>query len=125
MANGGSLQGTQIFSQSTVDSFHSEPTEGDMIITVNSMTKGGVELFKTPSVVKPTPPKLQPPKGMEGSYGWYGFGGSVFYWHPEMKIGFAFVPTFMHIFDVNNVRGKNLLAEAIRCAELKASAAEE
>merc|ERR1719515_486809 len=38
MANGGSLQGTQIFSQSTVDSFHSEPTEGDMIITVNSMT---------------------------------------------------------------------------------------
>ena len=25
------------------------------------------------------------------SLGWHGFGGSVFQWHPELKIGFAFL----------------------------------
>ena len=54
-----------------------------------------------------------------GSYGWYGFGGSVIQWHPETKIAFGFVPTFMYGLDSENLRGRRVLAEAIRCAKLK------
>ena len=39
-----------------------------------------------------------------GFIGWAGLGGSVFQWHPELKIGFAFVPTCLHWFDVANLR---------------------
>ena len=38
----------------------------------------------------------------EGFYGWYGFGGSVFQWHPELEIGFAFVPTLLFWSDIAN-----------------------
>ena len=39
-------------------------------------------------------------KGREGFYGWMGLGGSIFQWNPELEIGFAFVPTSMHIIDL-------------------------
>ena len=38
----------------------------------------------------------------EGFYGWYGFGGSVFQWQPELEIGFAFVPTLLFWSDIAN-----------------------
>ena len=38
----------------------------------------------------------------EGFYGWYGFGGSGFQWHPELQIGFAFVPSLLFWSDVAN-----------------------
>jgi hypothetical protein len=43
--------------------------------------------------------------GREGFVGWMGFGGSVFQWHPEMEIGFGFVP-----FDYNWVDNRNTKA---------------
>ena len=30
-------------------------------------------------------------KNREGYFGWFGYGGSIMQWHPELKIGFAFV----------------------------------
>jgi len=118
MANDGIFQGSRILSKSTMDSFHADPTEKDMIFNVNYFTKGGVGLVQPPTVVKPIPNKLLP-KGDDGCYGWYGLGGSVFQWHPELKIGFGFAATFLHLLDLYNVRGKNLLAEAIKCAKKK------
>ena len=44
--------------------------------------------------------------GRDGFYGWMGLGGSLFQWHPEQKIGFAFVPTRLHVMDFLNERGK-------------------
>ena len=44
-------------------------------------------------------------KNREGFYGWIGFGGSVVEWHPELKIGFAFIPTFLNALEVVNERG--------------------
>ena len=44
-------------------------------------------------------------KGREGYYGWFGYGGSVVQWHPELKIGFAFIPTFMTGVELVNERG--------------------
>merc|ERR1712018_950676 len=45
----------------------------------------------------------------QGFIGWFGMGGSIFQWHPELKIGFAFVPTSLHWFDFDNVRGAKFL----------------
>lgn len=28
-----------------------------------------------------------------GFFGWHGYGGSVFQWHPELEISFAYVPS--------------------------------
>ena len=52
----------------------------------------------------------------EGYVGWYGVGGSLFQWHPEMKIGFAFVPTSLHWFDCSNLRGATLQRLVKECA---------
>ena len=53
--------------------------------------------------------------GREGFYGWMGLGGSIFQWHPGYEIGFAFVPTSLHLFDGLNERGKVYQAEVLRC----------
>ena len=45
-----------------------------------------------------------------------GFGGSVFQWHPDLEIGFAFVPNLMHWYDLSNVRGAKIQSEVIKCA---------
>ena len=47
-------------------------------------------------------------KGREGFIGWMGFGGSVMQWHPELKIGFGYVPFDLNILDRKNVRGAEL-----------------
>ena len=31
-----------------------------------------------------------------------GLGGSIFHWHPELDIGFSFVPTSLHVLDFLN-----------------------
>ena len=35
----------------------------------------------------------------KGFYGWAGLGGSVFMGHPELNIGFSYVPTDLLVFD--------------------------
>lgn len=54
-------------------------------------------------------------EGREGFYGWMGLGVSVFQWHPELDIGFAFVPTSLHVLDFLNERGKRYQAEILKC----------
>ena len=63
--------------------------------------------------------------GRNGFYGWMGFGGSVFQWHPELKIGlvpkqnylkiilmfdfrFAYVPTLLNWVDLVNNKARLL-----------------
>ncbi len=53
----------------------------------------------------------------DGYFGWYGMGGSVFQWHPDLEIGFAFVMNQMYWFDVNNAKAAYLQKEVARCAE--------
>ena len=49
--------------------------------------------------------------GRSGFFGWMGFGGSCFQWNPELKIGFAFVPSELEI-DLTNMRA-GMLQEAV------------
>ena len=44
-------------------------------------------------------------KNREGYYGWFGYGGSIVQWHPELKIGFAFIPTLLSTIEMTNERG--------------------
>ena len=55
--------------------------------------------------------------GREGYYGWFGYGGSVFQWNPELRVGFAFVPTSLHWYDMTNTRGKMLQQEVVKCVK--------
>ena len=70
--------------------------------------------------------------GRNGFYGWMGFGGSVFQWHPELKIGletqncfkfilnlfvfrFAYVPTLLNWVDLVNNKARLLQEEVVKC----------
>ena len=55
-----------------------------------NFTKGGVNYYKNPSDATPMD-KDHFNKNREGYFGWFGYGGSIMQWHPELKIGFAFV----------------------------------
>ena len=55
-----------------------------------SFTKGGVNHF----VPQEYPNKDEAVHNMRsGWFGWFGFGGSVMQWHPELQIGFAYIST--------------------------------
>ena len=70
----------------------------------SNFTKGGVNLFLIPKN-DATDSEIAMSKGREGYYGWFGAGGSVVQWHPELKIGFAFIPTLMSHVEMVNERG--------------------
>ena len=53
----------------------------------------------------------------DGYYGWMGYGGSVFQWHPELEIGFAYTPTLLAWYDLNNTRGGELQKEVVECVK--------
>ena len=55
-------------------------------------------------------------EGRDGYYGWFGYGGSVFQWNPELKIGFAFTPTLLHYMDISNGRARKIQEEVSKCA---------
>ena len=57
----------------------------------------------------------QSDEGREGYFGWYGFGGSIFQWHPEKKISFAYVPFELNEMDFFNIRGKSLQIAVNNC----------
>ena len=53
----------------------------------------------------------------DGWYGWVGYGGSIFNWHPELKIGFSYVPNDLLICDFVNYRGsilQELVVQAVK-----------
>ena len=51
----------------------------------------------------------------DGFYGWMGYGGSVFQWHPELRIGFAYVPSLLQPLDTQNIRGAKLQKATVDC----------
>ena len=55
--------------------------------------------------------------GREGFIGWMGFGGSVMQWHPELKIGFGYVPFDLNYLDRRNVRGAALQKIVVECVK--------
>lgn len=53
----------------------------------------------------------------DGWYGWQGVGGSIMQWHPELQIGFGYVPTNLLYLDFANVKGallQKMVADIVR-----------
>ena len=113
MANGGTAGGVEVLSESAWSAMHAAPVERNMLMMDTTFTQGGLATFATAgSQASKLDRGLN--NGREGYFGWMGLGGSVFQWHPEKKIGFAYVPTSLNLLDVVNERGKGYQAEVAR-----------
>jgi CubicO group peptidase (beta-lactamase class C family) len=115
MAAGGRLGSVECLSKSAWNALHKDPepaTMGGALPT--RFTQGGVDQF-LPCTGDTHWFTRAFNDGREGFYGWMGLGGSVFQWHPESDIGFAFVPTSLHVLDLLNERGKLLQAAVLAC----------
>ncbi len=117
MAAQGSFGGQQFLSQQAWHALHDKPEKATMggLLTTR-FTQGGVDQYLP---CPPGSPRLERDfnQGREGFVGWMGLGGSIFQWHPELDIGFAFVPTSLHVLDLLNERGKRYQAEVLRCVQ--------
>lgn len=113
MANGGRWQGAELISNDAWRAMHADPITRNMGMTT-TFTQGGLARFD-PTDARASLIDRALCGGREGYYGWMGLGGSIFQWHPERKVGFAFVPTALHVLDFVNERGKVYQAEIVRC----------
>ena len=116
MAAGGKWAGTEYLSEEGWNALHENPLEADMGFVITRFTQGGVALFAEPAQKSSRIEKALN-TGREGFYGWMGLGGSLFQWHPQLKIGFGYVPTSLNILDLVNERGKAYQSEVLRCIE--------
>merc|ERR1711970_1163478 len=108
MANGGSYRGCTILSPAGWQALHEAPKDGMMYTRNMKFTQGGVAKFEEEDTSETN--------GRLGYYGWMGYGGSVFQWHPELKIGFGYVPTLLTWIDLTNNKGRLLQEEVRKCA---------
>ncbi len=117
MSAGGKLAGREYLSEEAWMAMHRHPRGALMGgLMPTRFTQGGVDCFM-PCAGDSSQAERDFNEGREGFYGWMGFGGSIFQWHPELEIGFAFVPTSLHALDFFNERGKWYQAEVLRCIE--------
>merc|ERR1719479_701474 len=89
-------KGQGLMSEKTWNEIHSEPTtEFDASFYMlgkhrSRFTKGGLCFHENlPDANEGEKEHLN--KNREGFYGWFGYGGSIFQWNPELKIGFEFI----------------------------------
>jgi CubicO group peptidase (beta-lactamase class C family) len=117
MSAGGKLDGREYLNEQAWTALHDKPVKANMGgLFSTRFTQGGVDQF-TPCTADSTKIEREFNEGREGFYGWMGLGGSIFQWHPQLDIGFGFVPTSLHVLDILNERGKVYQAEVLRCIE--------
>ena len=116
MSAGGKFAGKEYLTEQAWQALHDDPVKADIGggLLCTRFTQGGVDQFIECTA---SSSKLERAfnSGREGFYGWIGLGGSIFQWHPNLDIGFAFVPTTLHILDFLNERGKTYQAEVLSC----------
>jgi len=114
-------KGQGLMSEATWNEMHTEdsPDYDYMFYLSGQMrtrfTKGGVNFYRNLEDANEGE-KEHLNKNRDGFYGWMGYGGSLFQWHPELKIGFAFVPSVLNIVEFCNERGAVLQQLVKDCA---------
>jgi len=103
MANHGKFEGKEMLTKEAWELFHADAKEGDMVFHKNIFTQGGLAKFGP--VTNETKVDRTFYERRKGFYGWYGFGGSVFQWHPDLQIGFAYIPSLLSWIDMANNKG--------------------
>ena len=117
MACGGSLGGKRVLSEVAHQKLHDQIEVRNMPLFYDTaFSQGGLSLFGLDGIGE-DPQNDALHKGREGFFGWMGLGGSIFQWHPEFKIGFAYIPTSLNILDVVNSRGKIYQEVVRKCVE--------
>ncbi|MFT5693215.1 MAG: CubicO group peptidase (beta-lactamase class C family) [Oceanicoccus sp.] len=116
MSSGGKWAGSEYLNDHAWNAMHSDPVKRDMGFSTVTFSQGGVAEFTETS---PANTKLERAfnAGREGFHGWMGLGGSIFQWHPQQQIGFAYVPTSLNVLDIFNERGKMYQTEVLSCVE--------
>lgn len=106
MANQGTLGGLTLLSKKAWQALHSEATKECLFgLLDTNFTQGGVNKFEEEG-------------GRDGYFGWFGYGGSVFQWHPDLNIGFGYTPTLLHWQDpFTNHKGRLLQQEVVKCVQ--------
>jgi len=110
MANGGTFQEVKVLGEKGWEAMHAKPTLGQLGFGSSDelyFTQGGVAEFRSTDAYN----------ARAGYYGWMGYGGSIFQWHPKLRIGFAYNPTLLEFHDMYNQRGGRLQEEVVRCAQ--------
>lgn len=119
MANKGRDDHIQIMSEDTWEQMHSGSDKACPMypfppsVHVN-FSLGGINHFKVTGENAPLHMRTSC-ENRAGYYGWFGFGGSVFQWYPDYKIGFAYVPTLLAWEDMTNARGALLQKIVVEC----------
>ena len=116
MANSGRHGDFRFLSPSTVNRFHEDSIERLMTHAVNYFVVGGVSEERLPT--NPTDADRKTLRGLEGFFGWGGYGGSQMQWHPEEKIAFAFIPSYLFWIDICNEKGRRLQREVLKCVKM-------
>jgi CubicO group peptidase (beta-lactamase class C family) len=115
MSAGGKWQGREYLSEHAWNALHQHPLKAIMGgLVTTQFTQGGIDSF-TACDATATRDEQDLNNGRQGFFGWMGLGGSIFQWHPKLDIGFAFVPTSLHVVDVFNERGKQYQSEILNC----------
>lgn len=115
MSQKGRWHSEQFISEDSWNAMHGLATKSEMGIGTITFTQGGVAQFANPENDNPIERALN--IGREGFYGWMGLGGSIFQWHPEHEIGFAYIPTSLNVLDLFNERGKTYQSEVLHCMD--------
>lgn len=112
-------KGQGLMSESTWTTMHSK-AELDVFgqmpngVLRSNFTIGGLNSFQLPeNPLNEMEDKFY--SNRHGFYGWFGLGGSIMQWNPELKIGFAFVPSMLNITDLSNHRGSVLQKLVTEC----------
>ena len=114
MANGGEFGGQALMSNDAWQKIHANPINRKMTLLHSAFTQGGLAQFEDNGAA-PKSFAAALNAGREGFFGWMGYGGSVFQWHPELRIGFAYVPTALYTLDFFNQRGKTYQQQTVAC----------
>jgi len=104
MANKGEFEGVRLMSEDAWFSMHDKPTSGFLIPPLPlrvPITQGGVAAFDDERT---------------GWNGWMGYGGSVFQWHPRLKIGFGYTCTYLYGLSIRNTKAMKLQLQVADCA---------
>lgn len=115
-----SKKGQSLMSEESWKKLHSKPKEnifGDLPDGKlrSNFTLGGLNYFDT-GKFSSNPIEKMFYGNRDGFYGWFGLGGSIVQWNPELEIGFAFIPTYLDLTDLTNFRGSDLQQIVKDCA---------
>ena len=113
MANGGSLKGTKVLGEKGWQALHAKPTPGNLGMSLEDSYFTQVAVFQAFNclILQGGVAEFRPYGGYSfrnGYYGWMGYGGSLFQWHPKLQIGFAYVPTLLEFHCMLNRKGGRL-----------------